>query len=91
MIDEEKLLDLVKRAVREVLNERGYAVRDELLEKDDVAKLFGVTTRTITTWMTREAMPHEKSHGGRVLFQREAVLRWARERGIFARPLKAVS
>lgn len=89
MIDQEQLKSLIKQAVREVLDERGYALHDELMDKDQVAKFLGVTTRTVTTWMAREGLPHQKGHGGRVTFQREDVLRWAREHAVPIK-LKAV-
>jgi hypothetical protein len=73
---------LVKQCVREELAERGYEAAKEVMSKADVAKLFGVTERSIQTWMVREGMPHKKGHGGRLSFLRDEVATWAKEHGV---------
>ena len=85
----DELAKLVRKAVREELSERGYAAQDELLSKAQLAKLFGVTVRTITTWMAREGLPHSKGHGGHIVFQRAQVVQWSKDNGV-ALKLKAV-
>lgn len=89
MIDEAKLKDLIKAAVREVLDEMHLAVETDELNKDQVAKMLGVCTRSITTWMKRESFPYE-TRGGRPVFKRNSALAWWRERGRPAPQLKAV-
>jgi len=80
LIDEEKLELLMCRAVRKVLDERQMVVSADALSKDQVAKLLNVSTRTITTYMKREGMPHTYRFG-RLEFQRDEVLAWWREHG----------
>jgi phage antirepressor YoqD-like protein len=78
----DELEQLVRKAVRVELAERGYEAAKEVMSKADVAKLFGVTERSIQTWMVREGMPHKKGHGGRLSFLRDEVATWAKEHGV---------
>jgi len=89
LIDEAKLEDLMCRALRKVLDERQMVVSADALSKDQVAKLLGLSTRTITTYINREGMPHTYRLG-RLEFQRDEVLAWWRGRGRPVPELKAV-
>ena len=80
LLDEQKLCDLIKRCIREVLDERQMVVDADIMTKDEIAKLLGVCTRSITTYMKREGMPHTYRNGHPV-FKRAEVLPWWRERG----------
>lgn len=86
MIDEQRLRTLIKDCIREVLDERQMIVDADVLTKDQVARVLGVTIRSVTTYMRREGMPHE-IRGGRPVFRREKVLGWWRDRG---RPVPAL-
>lgn len=72
---------LLRRCVREELAERGYAAEQEILSKEHAAGIFGVSTRTITTWMARDGLPHHKGHGGRLYFKREELAAWSSDHG----------
>jgi len=76
---------LLRRCVREELAERGYAAEHEVMNKEQLAKLFDVTTRTVTNWMAREGLPHKKGPGGLVSFLREEIVAWSKEHGIAMR------
>jgi|GEM_PF-4880530 len=78
LFDEAKLEELIVRAVRRVLDERRMIVEVDKLSKGQVAELLGVTTRTVTTYMKRNDMPHTWRHH-RPEFDRELVLEWWRE------------
>ena len=86
LLDEAQLEEIMVRAVRRVLDERQMVIEADSLSKDQVAKLLGVCTRSITTYMKRDSMPHT-FRLGRLEFQREEVLTWWRERG---RPVPAL-
>ncbi len=51
-------------------------IRDALLDKEQLAREFGRTKRTVDRWLAlRDAPPVIRLHG-KVYFRREAVLRW---------------
>ncbi len=78
----EQLEQLLRKCVREELEQRGYAAEDEILDKERAAKMFDVSTRTVTNWMRRQAMPHHKGHGGHVYFKRAELATWSEEHGV---------
>ena len=80
LLDEARLEELMVRAVRRVLDERQMVIDADSLSKEQAAKLLGVCTRTITTYMKREGMPHT-FRLGRLEFRRDEILTWWRERG----------
>jgi hypothetical protein len=80
LLDEAQLEEIMVRAVRRVLDERQMVIEVDTLSREQVAKLLGVCTRSITTYMKREGMPHTHRLG-RLEFRREDVLTWWRERG----------
>lgn len=81
----EQLTELFRKVVREELTERGYAAEHEVMNKEQLAKLFDVTTRTVTNWMAREGLPHKKGPGGMVSFLREEIAAWSKEHGVAMR------
>ncbi len=88
LFDEQQLEELVIRAVRRALDERLATLEHDLLTKEQVAQLLSVTTRTVTTYMQREGLPHTK-RGGRAEFKRSEVINWWRDFGKLPR-LKVV-
>ena len=55
---------------------RGYKM---YLTKEDVAKKFQVSTKTITTWMKEKNLPYSKL-GSRVRFSEQEVDEWFKSR-----------
>lgn len=53
-----------------------------MLKKDDVSKMFGVSTRTIDRWMKNRWIPFHKSFNGRVTFDEREIEAWARKNGL---------
>lgn len=45
---------------------------------DDVAKYFGVTTRTVRRWLKETTIPHSRP-GGSIRFNIDEVAEWAED------------
>ena len=48
-------------------------VNDQLLKRDDIAKMFGVTLVTVHSWMNAGKIPFHRM-GGRIFFKKEEVI-----------------
>ncbi len=61
---------------------------ESLLTMRDIAEYFGVSLRTVQTWVKAGGIPHLKA-GGIYRFQLSEVVEWARARGCAPAPAKA--
>jgi excisionase family DNA binding protein len=74
----------VRRIVREQMAERDMrratAADDErLLKVKDVARIKGVSTRTVYDWVAKKLIRHEHTPGGQLRFRREDVDKFQHE------------
>ncbi|HEX9619806.1 MAG TPA: helix-turn-helix domain-containing protein [Polyangiaceae bacterium] len=87
LIQANELTRIIRQAVEQVLDARGYQLEYELLSRSQVAALFRCTERTIHNWVKRDGMPHRRTGNGRLVFDRKAVAEWAHAAG---RPMAGV-
>jgi excisionase family DNA binding protein len=58
---------------RQKSNSLSGQANDQLLKRDDIAKMFGVTLVTVHAWMNAGKIPFHRM-GGRVFFKKEEVV-----------------
>jgi excisionase family DNA binding protein len=75
-LDARELEQIVREAVRDEL--RRMRASDELLDYDGAAQLLAVTPHALRALVKRRALPFVKLPTGRVRFEREPLLRWAK-------------
>lgn len=72
----EELKAIVADAVRSALAQQ---TDEEPMTKAEAAEMLGCSERSITTYMAREGMPHEKRRG-RPIFYKSKVREWNKGR-----------
>ena len=65
-----EIADALSRQKSNSLSGQG---NDQLLKRDDIAKMFGVTLVTVHAWMNAGKIPFHRM-GGRVFFKKDEVV-----------------
>ena len=81
MVTPDELEQLVRKAVREAM---GAPANDaEFIETADVAKLLGVSTKSVSKYVRSEGLPAVKA-GAHYRFKRADVVAWLERRAVTA-------
>ncbi len=77
----EAIIDAMNKVLesRTINHQESTGLSQRLLNTEDVMNLFRVSRSTIHTWRLHQEMPFQKV-GTTVRFDRNDVLKWARER-----------
>lgn len=58
------------------------ATPDKVFTPPELAKILGVTDKTVKDWATRRALPHFKTPSGRMQFYASKVAAYLKEKGM---------
>jgi predicted DNA-binding transcriptional regulator AlpA len=62
--------------MRQETNIHSAPIRSELLDRDELASEFGISTRTLDRWQSKRSGPPRVKIGKFIFYRRQAVLDW---------------